>query len=58
MPSVLRDRLRGSLRNRIRVLEEIADDPKALPGDRIRAVKVLCRYGLGQMSEAKGSSMA
>ena len=53
MPSALRDRLRGSLRRRIQVLEEIADDPTMPPTDRIRAVEVLCRYGLGQMSEAK-----
>ena len=34
---------------RVPVLEAIADDPKVAPGDRIRAVDTLAKYGLGQM---------
>jgi hypothetical protein len=33
------------------VLEEIADSPKADPADRIRAVDVMARYGLGAASD-------
>ncbi len=50
-PSALRARLRGSLDARVRVLEEIADDPDADHGDRIRAVDVLAKYGLGAASD-------
>jgi len=48
-PSALRERLRGSLDQRIRILEEIADDPTALPSDRVRAIEVMLRYGLGPL---------
>ncbi len=50
-PSALRARLRGSLDERVSVLEEIADDTTAAPGDRIRAVDVLAKYGLGAATE-------
>jgi hypothetical protein len=50
-PSVLRERLRGSFDQRVRVLEEIADDRCPDPTDRIRAVDVLGRYGLGTVRE-------
>ena len=33
------------------VLEEIADSPDADPADRIRAVDVLARYGLGAATD-------
>jgi hypothetical protein len=46
-PSVLRSRLQGSLAERIKLLEAIADDPTTPPRDRIRAIDVLARYGLG-----------
>ncbi len=49
--SVLRERLRGSFQDRVKVLEEIADDSKADPQDRIRAIDVLARYGLGVTRE-------
>jgi acyl-CoA reductase-like NAD-dependent aldehyde dehydrogenase len=35
----------------VRVLEEIADSEEADPADRIRAVDVLARYGLGAASD-------
>ena len=50
-PSALRERLRGSLEERVAVLEEIADDPDALDRDRIKAVDVLGKYGLGTVRE-------
>ena len=49
--SALRARLRGSVEERVRILEEIADDHSALKTDRIRALDVLARYGLGAASE-------
>lgn len=45
--SLVRARCRGSFYERIPVLEEIADDPGISPADRIRAIEVLARYGLG-----------
>ena len=50
-PSVLRERLRGSLDERVVVLEEIADDETAAHRDRIRAVDTLAKYGLGAIRE-------
>lgn len=49
--SALRERLRGSLERRVQVLEEIADDPEADDADRIRAIDVLAKYGLGTLRE-------
>ena len=49
--SVLRERLRGSFQERVRVLEDIADDPNVDPQDRIRAIDVLAKYGLGTLRE-------
>lgn len=50
-PTALRERLRGSLEQRVQVLEEIADDPEADSRDRIRAIDVLAKYGLGTLRE-------
>lgn len=50
-PSVLRARLRGSFEDRVKVLEEIADDAKLPPVDRIRAIDLLGKYGIGQLRE-------
>ena len=50
-PSALRDRLRGSLEARVGVLEEIADSAGSDPADRIRAVDILAKYGLGAASD-------
>jgi len=35
----------------VQVLEAIADDPQADPQDRIRAIDVLAKYGLGTLRE-------
>ena len=48
---MLRQRLRGSFEDRIRVLEEIADDTSADCQDRIRGLDVLAKYGLGTVKE-------
>lgn len=50
-PSALRERLRGSMGERVEVLEEIADDPDSRPADRIRAINPLAKYGLGTTKE-------
>jgi hypothetical protein len=50
-PSVLRERLRGSLEQRVSVLEAIADDPEVDPQDRIRAIDVMGKYGIGTLRE-------
>ncbi len=50
-PSALRERLRGSLDERVVVLEQIADDETAMHRDRIRAVDTLAKYGLGPLKE-------
>ncbi len=51
LPSALRERLRGSLDERVVVLEQIADDESASHRDRIRAIDTLAKYGLGQIRE-------
>jgi len=48
-PSELRERLRGSFDERVKVLEEIADDSAASSSDRIRAIDLLAKYGLGAL---------
>ena len=50
-PSALRERLRGSLDERVAILEQIADNPDASDRDRIKAVDVMARYGLGTLRE-------
>ena len=49
--NALRERLRGSLDERVAVLEEIADNPDASDRDRIKAVDILGKYGLGTVRE-------
>jgi len=48
-PSAVREAMRLAAAQRVPVLEAIADDAKVAPGDRIRAVDTLAKYGLGQM---------
>ena len=50
-PSEVRARLRGSAAERIATLEEIADSPASSNADRVRAIDLLLRYGLGQLRE-------
>lgn len=49
-PSELRARLRGSFEDRFAVLEAIADDAAADPSDRIRAIEVMAKYGIGPVT--------
>ncbi len=53
-PSVIRERCRGSFEDRIAVLEEIVDDAKVSAGDRIRALDLLGKYGLGTQQQHSG----
>lgn len=39
--------MRESLDARIKIAEEIADDDDAAPGERLKALDLLARYGLG-----------
>ena len=50
-PSELRERLKGSLAERIKVVEEIADEITHTPADRLRAIDLLAKYGLGTKEE-------
>src|SRR3990167_11098170 len=49
-PSELRARLRGALAERVRIIEEIADNESANTTDRLRALGLLCSYGLGALA--------
>ena len=53
-PSELRARLRGSVEERVKIIEEILDDPDTSTSDRIRCVDVLLKYGLGTAHEVGG----
>ena len=46
-PSDVRKAMRLALEDRLGVLADIADNPASNAGDRIRALEVLARYGLG-----------
>src|SRR5687767_12135252 len=46
-PSALRARLRASFEERLQIAEEIDDDADQSPADRLRALALLGRYGLG-----------
>ena len=50
-PSAIRERLQGSFDERIETLEAIADSPAESAADRIRAIDLLARYGLGTTKE-------
>lgn len=45
--SEIREKVRGSFDQRIAILEEIADNPESDDSDRIKAVDLLGKYGLG-----------
>jgi hypothetical protein len=53
-PSVLREKMRGALVDRIPIAAQIADDPKASQADRLRALDFLAKYGLGTRQEVMG----
>jgi hypothetical protein len=51
---VIRERCRGSFEERIKILEEIADDPDVSPSDRLKAMDLLGKYGLGTQQQHAG----
>ena len=53
-PNELRARLRGSFERRIALLESLADNPAANPGDRLRAIEIMAKYSLGPVKELSG----
>lgn len=50
-PSELRERLKGSLAERVKIIEEIADEITHSAADRLRAIDLLAKYGLGTKEE-------
>ncbi len=53
-PSALRAAIRESLAVRLPIAERIADDENASDSDRLRAVELLCRYGLSGSDDEHG----
>jgi hypothetical protein len=53
-PSEIRAMLRGSFSERVKILEQIADSVDASAADRIKAVDMLAKYGLGTQQEVVG----
>lgn len=53
-PSEIRARMRGSLAERIKIAEEIADADDSSDSDRLRALDFLAKYGLGTKQEITG----
>lgn len=53
-PSELRARLRGSVEERVTIMEQILDDPDTTVTDRIRCIDLLLKYGLGTAHEIGG----
>jgi hypothetical protein len=52
-PSQIREQLRGSFEQRIRVLETIADSAVGDDADRMRAIDMMAKYGLGTENEVR-----
>jgi hypothetical protein len=50
--------MRASLDQRIRIAEAIADNPMVEPRDRLKALDLLAKYGLGTKSELTGADGA
>jgi hypothetical protein len=56
-PSVVREAMLNSFADRLPVLEAIADDPKQRTSDRLKALELLARYGLGATVEVESRSL-
>lgn len=54
-PSALRERLRGSIEERVEILEKILDDPETSTRDRISCAGLLLQYGLGSRFEVEAA---
>jgi hypothetical protein len=52
-PSAVKAAMREAIDERLHILEAIADDPRTPPRDRIRALELLARYGLGVGEDEK-----
>lgn len=53
--NALRAAMRESLASRLSIAERIADDEKSTNSDRLRAIDLMCRYGLGGTDAEYGS---
>lgn len=53
-PSELRERLRGTVEQRIPILEQILDDRETSTPDKLRALDLLLRYSIGAPREISG----
>ena len=53
MSNELRERLRGSLEERMNTLEEVIDDESLRPADRLRAIELLLKYGIGVAKDSE-----
>jgi hypothetical protein len=56
-PSEIRQRLRGAFEDRIPILEDIADSATASASDRMKAVDLMAKYGLGKEVSAEDVRM-
>lgn len=52
--SEIRAKMRGALWKRLKIAQEIADDPKANSSDRLKALDFLAKYGMGTQQEVSG----
>ena len=50
-PSAPRDRLRGTVEERVEILEEILDDPETSSADKMRCIDMLLKYSIGTKVE-------
>jgi hypothetical protein len=57
-PSAIREAMREALADRIAIAEQIADNVEASTSDRLRALDLLAKYGLGTKSEVTGEDGA
>ncbi len=52
-PSAIRDLCRMSFEERVTALTQIIDDPKSRDADKIRAMDLLGKYGIGVLNEVQ-----
>jgi hypothetical protein len=50
-PSELRDQMRSILEGNLGIIEKILQDPEVKAGDKIRALEVLSRFGIGTQDQ-------
>ena len=54
-PSAMRDMCRLSFEERVAGLTHIIDDPKSRAADKVRAMDLLGKYGIGVLKEVQGA---